>query len=365
MEYEFIKFDRIDFDDPIFESIRRDYPDHDSWRVRAMETAASRCAFAVRSDQGTYAGIALLKVGEGPDGLNKNGLKISTFKVTSYAEGQGVADLLISLVFSKAIEEQAEIVFVTVLPGHEDLTKFLELRGFRRTPQMLSRGEQLYAVDLADPERIYSDVNRLAYDLLADEYRSRSDSPGPNQESAEYLAGLLTAGLTPVHRLLELGPGAGDVLLSLTEVAETVAVEISPRMAALAAERAPKALIIIGDILALDFARHSFDAVYAGAFLHLFPHVEAAKLIRRIAYWTRPGGNVFVNTTIAEKSSESLELKSDYIHRVARFRSRWTEDQFRIVVESNGLKIIRRVTTDEQERNKLWVAFICTPDGIS
>lgn len=109
-----------------------------------METAPSRCAFAVRSDRGKYAGIALLKVGEGSDGSTKNGLKVSTFKMAAYAEGQGVADLLISLVFS--------------------------------------------------------DVNRLAYDLLADEYRSRSDS-GPNPESAEYLAGVLNTGLTPVYRL--------------------------------------------------------------------------------------------------------------------------------------------------------------------
>ena len=328
-----------------------------------MRSAASRSALVVRASASSYAGIALLKSGEAPEGPSKLGLKISTFKVIPQAQAHGVADILLSAVFEKAIEMQVDLVFITLFPHHQDLARYLELRGFRRAPRETKRGEYVYVADIAHPETMYSEINRLAYDLLADEYRSRSQSPGPTQETPQYLASLLTSRLvTPTARLLELGPGSGDVLLALSQHAvDTIAVEVSPRMAELATQRAPKALVIVADVLQLDFPQHAFDGIYAGAFLHLFPQSAAAQLIQRMARWTRPRGVVFANTSVSPGYRESLEVKADYLHRVARFRSRWTEDQFRHILESNGLTIIDRVTTDERERSKFWVAFLCSP----
>jgi SAM-dependent methyltransferase len=366
LKCEMIAFDRIDFSDPIFDSIRSDYRTHEQWCKHAMQTSQCRCAFAIRGGDKKYAGIVILKAGEGPDGPSPAGLKISTFKVASEAQAHGIADLLLSEVFARAIELQADLVFTTVLPGHEDVARYLELRGFRRGAHDLDRGERIYVADIAHPERIYSSLNRLAYDLLADEYLSRSELPGPNQESPEYLAGSLAKWLHGPHRLLELGPGSGSVLAELGKIAnETVAVEVSPRMAEVARAHAPDALIVVGDILSLDFVDRSFDGIYAGAFLHLFPQTEAEQLVQRIARWVKQNGVVFINTSVSSQCGEAIELKADYIHRVARFRSRWTEEQFRRLIESNGLKIIDRITTDERERNKFWVAFICTPSPCS
>lgn len=360
---EMILFEDIDFDDPIFTTLRLDYPDFERWRKDALNQADTRCAFVVRAYDDSYAGIAILKWGEAPDGPSRAGMKLSTFRVTPNAQAQGVADILLSRVFERAIKLKVDIIFVTVMPGHEDLVRFLELRGFRRAAQESELGEHIYIAEIDHPDRIYQSINRLAYDLLADDYRQRLNVPGPNQETPEYLAGLLTSRLQkPVRCILELGPGSGDVLSVLGKAsANTIAVEISPRMAALAQEQAPESVIIVGDILALDFNDGSFDGVYAGAFLHLFPQSEAAGLVQKISRWTKSNGAVFVNTSVSNKSSESIEVKADYLHRVARFRSRWTEEQFRYLVESNGLRIIDRVTTDERERNKFWVAFICTP----
>lgn len=360
---EVISFEEVDFSDPIFDSVRCDYPDHDEWRRHAMETRNSRFALIVRASATAYAGIAIIKLGETPDGPSQTGVKISTLKVASQAQAQGIADLLLSRIFERAIDLEVDVVFTTVLPDHEDVARYLELRGFRREARETTRGERVYVAEIAHPERNYSDLNRLAYDLLAEEYRSRSDVPGLSQESPEYLANLLMSHLhPPVHRILELGPGSGDVLRALSSLAtDTVAVEISPRMATLASQRAPKALVVVADILRVDFPDNSFDGVYAGAFLHLFPQTDAARLVQRIARWTRPNGAVFVNTSVSAECSESFELKADYLHRVARFRSRWTEEQFRLLVESNGLTITDRVTTDERERGKFWVAFVSEP----
>jgi ubiquinone/menaquinone biosynthesis C-methylase UbiE len=360
-----LPFDQVDFKDPIFDSIKFDYPGFESWVSYALKTSSSRTAFIVQGPS-SYSGVALLKFGEGPDGPSPKGLKISTFKVVREAEAQGIADILLSRILQKAMELDVEVLFITLLPNHEDLVRYLELRGFRRSAQDLRGGERIYVAEMANPERFYSALNRLAYDLLADEYSVRAEAPGPTQESPEYLAGLLLSRIhNPIHRLLELGPGSGSVLSSLGNAADdVVAVEISPRMARLAHRHAPDALIIIADALDVDFPEHSFDGVYAGAFLHLFPMAEAEKMVQRIVRWTKPGGVVFVNTSVSTRSGESIEIKEDYVPRVARFRSKWTEEEFRQLLEHNGLRILDRVTTDEYDRNKFWVAFLCTPNDI-
>ena len=365
LECLILPFDQVDFRDPIFDSIKFDYPDFESWVNRAMKTSDSRTAFIVQG-KNSYAGVALLKFGEGPEGPSSKGLKISTFKVVHEAEAQGVADILLSGILQKAVELESDVLFITILPNHEDLARYIELRGFRRSAHYLSGGERVYVAEMANPERFYSALNRLAYDLLADEYLIRTQAPGPSQESPEYLAGLLLSQLhKPINRLLELGPGSGSVLSVLGNAAnDVVAVEISPRMARLAQNQAPGALIIIADALDVDFPKHSFDGIYAGAFLHLFPFSEAEKMVQRIARWTKPGGVVIVNTTVSDHSSESIEVKEDYVLRVARFRSRWTEEEFRQLLVHNGLSILHRVTTDEYDRNKFWVAFVCMPNDF-
>lgn len=360
-----ISFEEIDLNNSIFQTIEEEYPNYGAWCAHALATADVRRALVIETHSGAYAGVALLKFGEGPEGPLASGMKISTFKVMPGAAYGGVADLLLSEIFSKALEREIDVIFGTVFPDHEDMVRYLELRGFRRHAQQTVLGEHIYVAELDHPERIYSEINRLAYDLLADEYNERSVAPGPNQESPEFLAGLLAQRLSPIAgRVLELGPGSGDVLALLEKAAkETVAIEISPRMAAIARRRAPNALVIVTDALRLDFPAHSFDGIYAGAFLHLFPTADAARLVRRIAKWTRPRGIIFANTSVSSKSGESLEVKPDYLHRVARFRSKWTEEQFRNLLEENGLTIIERFTTDESERAKFWVAFLCTPTG--
>jgi ubiquinone/menaquinone biosynthesis C-methylase UbiE len=358
-----IAFEHVNFDDPIFQTIKSEYSDYETWRLHALATANIRCALVIEGSSRAYAGVALLKFGEGPTGTLPSGMKISTFKIMPGAAYGGVADLLLAQIFTTALEREIDVVFGTVFPDHEDLVRYLELRGFRRHAQQTPLGERIYVAELDHPERMYTDINRLAYDLLADQYSERSLSPGPNQESAEFLAGLLATRLRPpVRRILELGPGSGDVLAILGNTAEdTVGVDISARMAMVAQQNAPKSLLIIADALRIDFPQQSFDGIYAGAFLHLFPNVDAARLVRRIAGWTRDGGVVFANTSISSESGESLEVKSDYLHRVARYRSKWTEAQFRQLLEENGLTVTERFSTNESERAKFWVAFLCTP----
>ena len=237
-------------------------------------------AIVVRGSSGEYAGIAILKAGEGPSGPFSSGMKISTFKVAPAAEARGIADIILSGAFQRALQLKSELLFLTILPNHEDLARYLELRGFRRDAKNTVRGERVYVADLIHPERAYS-INRLAYDLLADEYDRRSHSPGPTQESPEYLSDLLTRKLRPpIRRILELGPGSGSVLSGLATAAEeTVAVEISPKMADVG--DGPQAALSLSPMSwTWSFAQRHSMASLQGRFCICFPRLKRHVLFK-------------------------------------------------------------------------------------
>lgn len=222
--------------------------------------------------------------------------------------------------------------------------------------------DDVYVRRLDRPADIYAGLNRLAYDLLADEYAQRPTSPSSNRVSATDLAQLLLRHLPPgsPSRILELGPGSGEVLAILSSNGRSAtAVELSPKMAAVASAHAPDALVIVGDARRARFARGSFDAVYASAFIHLFPKAEAARLLGRVRHWIQPDGLLFVSTTAEAMSGEGIEIKPDYVRRVARFRARWKEDEFARLVTEGGYSIVERTAADD--RGKSWVAYVCRP----
>lgn len=109
-----VPFEHINFGDPIFISIRADYPDFSDWQRKAMATSARRCAKIIDSPTG-YAGVAVLKLSESGD------LKISTFKVGPTGEGSGIADRLLAAVIAHALEVGTSSIYITVKPDHEDI----------------------------------------------------------------------------------------------------------------------------------------------------------------------------------------------------------------------------------------------------
>lgn len=358
-----VRFSDIDFEDPIFDSLSDDYPDFHDWVQRCRSSSDNRIALIFANESGAYRAVTILKFGESSIGDDPRGMKISTFRVAPDAQGVGYADKMLEKTIQLAFQRQIEEIFITIAPRHEDLVRYLERAGFRRAPTTTSQGEFVYSAELSNYERMYPYLNRLAYDVLASEYDSRSIMPGPSQETPTALANLLTEHIDgSCKRLLELGPGAGSVLAELVKRSEqTVGIEISPAMASLSSRRAPDATIIIANARDVSFPAGHFDGIFAGAFLHLFPKVEAERMISQMAAWTRVGGAILVNTTISDVSSEGLEDKLDYVHRVARFRSRWSEEEFQNLLILNGLRITARATTNERERSKYWVAFVCEP----
>lgn len=270
-----------------------------------------------------------------------------------------VLDLILSSLITIAADRKAHGVRIAGLDGLP-----ANLRSLLQAHALDNGEDEFTLVDFRRVDASYANLNRLAYDVLADEYRLRAHNPGRSQEPAERLAKLVTDRLDkPIGRILEVGPGSGDVLEALArEARDVTAVELSPRMAAIASARCPRATVIVGNILDLSFDARAFDGAYAGALVHLFPPHHAKLLLQRISQWVRFGGIVFVNTSVGSEDGFAMQTKVDYHYRVSRMRARWTEQSFQSLVQESGLRIVERVTTAETERGKFWVGFVCTPD---
>ena len=109
-------------------------------------------------------------------------------------------------------------------------------------------------------------------------------------------AAYLLPELGPTDRLLDVGSGPGTITADLARlVGEVVAVEIDEAAAALTRAELERqgvtnAVVVVGDVQALDLDDDAFDVVHAHQVLqHVADPVEALREMSRV---TRPGGVV-------------------------------------------------------------------------
>ena len=130
---------------------------------------------------------------------------------------------------------------------------------------------------------------RATFDSIADLYdRAR---PGYPAALFDDLARL--AGIGPGCRVLEIGPGTGQLTVPLAERGcEIVAVELGPRLAAVARRNLrnfPKVRMVTGDFETWPLPAEPFDLVIAATAAHwLDPAVATAKTAAAL----RPGGRI-------------------------------------------------------------------------
>ena len=131
----------------------------------------------------------------------------------------------------------------------------------------------------------YIFINKSTYDVVAYESYGRQlqRSGSIRQLIARYIC-CLELGYGPgPYSLLELGPGAGVAILTLTQAGyEVTAIELSGQTALLAQQTAPRAKVITGEFLSFDFGKERFDGICAIAFIHLFPQVDAVRVLQKI-----------------------------------------------------------------------------------
>jgi len=209
----------------------------------------------------------------------------------------------------------------------------------------------------------YIEVNRDAYDALCQDYEQRIMDKSQFETGANILAGNLLHVLRQRFKkitVLEVGSGSGEALAFFEQNGcGTIAVELSKNMASVAQRRATNTIFIVNDINAVHFPTERFEGIYAGALIHLFPLKDAIALIKSFHRWLKPGGVLFVNTTKHLYSEEGFYEKTDYTGSIKRFRRKWTEAELLYTLQAANFEVIDRMTSNEQDRQKEWIAFVC------
>ncbi|KAF8184535.1 S-adenosyl-L-methionine-dependent methyltransferase [Mycena galopus ATCC 62051] len=138
------------------------------------------------------------------------------------------------------------------------------------------------------------------YDMVADKYLAWS-SPRPTTARMGYIADLVKK-LPPGADVLELGCGAGvpATQVLIEHGLNVTGNDISAAQIALARVHVPKATLIHGDMLTLDFAPGSFHAVLGFYSIFHLPKGEQALMIEKIRGWLKPGGWLLCNFGIQD-----------------------------------------------------------------
>lgn len=128
------------------------------------------------------------------------------------------------------------------------------------------------------------DAVRRAYDELAETYAAER-SPGLVELDR------LVEPLPEGARVLDAGCGQGTpVLTALVGTVETIGLDFSGEQLRLAAENAPGAALVRGDMTSLPFSPNAFDAVTALHSLIHVPLAEHATVVEGFARVLSPGG---------------------------------------------------------------------------
>lgn len=177
------------------------------------------------------------------------------------------------------------------------------------------------------------DAKRLVaegYDRCGEAYAGeRSSEPAPELVR-------LTCRLRDGASVLDIGCGAGvPIARALARRFRVTGIDISKEMVLRAQRNVPGAIVLHGDVMAMQFEEASFDgAVCFYALFHL-PREEHDELIRRVYRWLVPGGLFLLTVT---RFSESGYLEEFF--GVMMFWSNWSLDQYRSILAEAGFELL-------------------------
>lgn len=136
---EWIKATELDERDPIFDSVRSDYPELDAWLGQCR--LENRDVALIRSSENGYAGVCILARKADKFGASGKFLKICQFKVDDRFRGRRYGELLLKTVFDYRRDNGFDVAYVTVYEHHDALVRLFEDFGFERWINRTPRGE--------------------------------------------------------------------------------------------------------------------------------------------------------------------------------------------------------------------------------
>lgn len=200
----------------------------------------------------------------------------------------------------------------------------------------------------------YISIHKEVYNALANEYEERNQAV--YQVTKEAVDELVTHCASKAT-VLELGCGAGLAAQLLSEAGFTVSVvDLSSKMIAAAKKLAPHSTFYEGDFLQVKIDT-KFDAIFAFAFIHLFPTQDAMLVLEKVHTLLNTDGVFYVGTTKEDRGTEGWEKKEDYETKPLRYRKRWTQEEFEQALLKSGFFIEKSyIYTDPF--GKVWMDYL-------
>jgi GNAT superfamily N-acetyltransferase len=148
--------------DPIWNTLRADYPGFDSWLQKCR--LQHRDAWAIFGPNQELAGICILKDEQGPAfGMEGKLLKLATFKVSEAHRGFRYGELLLKAAFETARSGGHEWLYVTAFSRQEELIRMFHSFGFEAWTARNSNGELVLRKSRRPTEGELRDLSPLEF----------------------------------------------------------------------------------------------------------------------------------------------------------------------------------------------------------
>ncbi|KAF9691856.1 hypothetical protein EKO04_010167 [Ascochyta lentis] len=215
------------------------------------------------------------------------------------------------------------------------------------------------------PQDIKSRI-KSSYDAIADTYADNfttSDDP-IRLDYLEHLLSQLRSKGKHAASVLELGCGAGiPATKRLLEVEEPLIHVTGNDLSTTQLELARKHLakyndrlaLVEGDMMALSFPDHTFDAVTGFYSIIHLPREEQTQLIGKIVQWLKPGGLLLANF-VAEEFESNVEERWLGHDEGWMYWSAWGEEGSIRMLENAGFEVLIKETKQvEGDAKFVWV----------
>ena len=175
----------------------------------------------------------------------------------------------------------------------------------------------------------YININRAAYNSLADEYNKRYLKYIRQQKQVlKKFIILLKRNFNVPIKILDVGCGVGiNCKILEKEKIKCTGIDNAPKMIKYARKNSPQSRFILSNFL--NYKRKSkFQGIVLSSFLHLFPKNDLEKVFVKIKQVLDDNGFAFIALKLYSRNKEGLFLKESYNLKVKRFAKFWKKEDF-------------------------------------
>lgn len=136
MEYinlRHLAFGEVDINDPFFDSLKADYPEFEQWYKKKSDAHAD--IYVQYDEQNKLQGFLYMKMEEetviidvNPNIVANRILKVGTFKINPH--GTKMGEQFLKVIFDYAIDQAADVCYLTIYEKHDSLIKLISQYGF-------------------------------------------------------------------------------------------------------------------------------------------------------------------------------------------------------------------------------------------